>query len=253
MRWKASCARLEARARTAENMIEAAAVLSEAGVGPDSPQAPRLFRELVALPDGRAMRAHLREAGVDERALKLRDSTHAPSTYTPAVRKLLAKEGKARPDGSYPIRTAKDVEDAVEDFHSQVDGTPEDKAHIIACALAVPGGWDKLPEDWRPKRVQQESERLHQLGIPTLDGLGPVRLREATAADLDSLAQRGIPVLDDSPLGRGSTAPALDGIPLLAEAPPLSRVPLRESEAPGTLRHMRLTESDCGTVIGRVA
>ena len=230
----------EARAHIAENMIAAAAVLNEAGIPADSPQAPRLFREMVALPDERAMRSLLREAGVDERALKLRDSAGAPSAYTPAARKLLAKEGKARPDGSYPIRTAKDVENAVADFN-RAEGSPEDKAHIIEQAKAVDGGTDALPGDWSGStsaELQESAKRLERLGIPTLDGAGgQVRLREATAADLASLAERGIPVLGDSPLG--PAAPALDGIPMLADAP-------------GT-RRVSLTESECGKVVRRIA
>src|SRR5947208_10913512 len=186
----------ESRARVAENVISAAAVLDEAGIPPRSPQAHRLFHRIVRLPDERSMRRHVQGSmGLD--GVPLREAASAPTgearkRYTQAARELLAKEGKARPDGSYPIRDAADVEQAVFDFSSS-KGSPEDKAWIVARAKAIPGGTDALPADWSTSL--QESVRLQELGVPTLDGgrLGRQRLplREPTAA---GLAERGIPL-----------------------------------------------------------
>jgi hypothetical protein len=64
-----------------------------------------------------------------------------------AERRKDAEEGVAMPDGAYPIRSAKDVENAVRDyFHS---GQKADvKAHIIARAKAI-GAESALPDDWK--------------------------------------------------------------------------------------------------------
>jgi hypothetical protein len=58
-----------------------------------------------------------------------------------------ADEGAAMPDGSYPIRSAKDVENAVRDYYRS--GKKADvKAHIIARAKAI-GAESALPDDWK--------------------------------------------------------------------------------------------------------
>ena len=227
----------EQRARIAENLLPAVSVLDEAQVLPGSPEGQRLFHEIVRLPNVQAMRSHV----VNSRAVRFRESA---SRYTPEVRGHLAKEGNARPDGSFPIRNAKDVEDSVDDFNRS-GGSPEDRAHIIKVARTVAGGTDKLPPEWLTADVAhlQESERpLAELGIPTICEDGPARgarLREArSAADLAGL---GIPLDADSfeqiPSG------ALDGIPLLpADAGPAS-----------DRRRVRLTESMGGTVLRRIA
>ena len=57
-----------------------------------------------------------------------------------------AETGVALPDGSYPIRTAKDVENAVKDF-SRFGQKADVKAHIIRRARAI-GAESALPGDW---------------------------------------------------------------------------------------------------------
>jgi hypothetical protein len=52
-------------------------------------------------------------------------------------RKSMAKQGTAKPDGSYPIEDAEDVHNAVQDFHRSSDATPSDKAHIRTRAKAL--------------------------------------------------------------------------------------------------------------------
>jgi hypothetical protein len=280
----------EARAHVAENVITAAAVLREAGVPGDSPKAHRLFHEIIRLPDHQSMRSHI-QANTRLDGIPLREAVSAPAgggacaelealgipttgggvrdtpasrvhvslrearkSYAPAARELLAKEGKARPDGSYPIRDAQDVADAVDDFgHS--NGTPEDRAHIIQRAKAVPGGTDNLPADWSGStHLQESAKRLSSLGIPTLDGgsLGPVRLQESAG-----LEQLGIPTLNDYP--PGSRGIEQLGIPTLDGG---SLAPMRLQESTGAsqhrgtapLRHMSfITEPACGTIVRRVA
>jgi hypothetical protein len=208
----------EQRAQEAENLISAATVLHEAGIRPESPEAHTLFHELVQLPDERAMRQALREAA------------SAPTEgrdYTSAARELLAKEGKALPDGSYPIKDERDLKNAIQAIGRAKDPAAA-KAHIVKRAKAL-GATDALPEDWEGSTREsdlEESVKLQALGIPTVDG-GPRRLREATSAA--ELAARGVPILGDSPAATPQAA-ELHGIPLLPEGTGTRRVRFSESE-----------------------
>jgi hypothetical protein len=58
-----------------------------------------------------------------------------------------AEEGIAMPDGSYPIRSAKDVQNSVKDWR-RTGEEADVKAHIIARAKAI-GAESALPDDWR--------------------------------------------------------------------------------------------------------
>jgi hypothetical protein len=58
-----------------------------------------------------------------------------------------AEEGVAMPDGAYPIRSAKDVENAVRDYY-RTGKKADVKAHIIARAKAI-GAESALPDDWK--------------------------------------------------------------------------------------------------------
>jgi hypothetical protein len=96
----------EARADFAENLITAAGVLSEAGIHPDHPDCQRLFHEIIRLPGEDAMRERV-----------LREAASAPTgggNYTTAAREHLAKEGRALPDGSYPIVNVADLKNAIQ-------------------------------------------------------------------------------------------------------------------------------------------
>lgn len=68
------------------------------------------------------------------------------ATFDTAQRKALAKTGAAEPDGSFPIRNAKDLQNAIDDF-GRAGSKPADKAHIIDRAKAL-GLASKLPESW---------------------------------------------------------------------------------------------------------
>ncbi len=66
--------------------------------------------------------------------------------FSAAEREKDAEAGVAMPDGSYPIRSAKDVENAVRDYNRSGQ-KPDVKAHIIARAKAI-GAENALPDDW---------------------------------------------------------------------------------------------------------
>ena len=67
--------------------------------------------------------------------------------FSAGEREKGAEQGVAMPDGSYPIRSAKDVENAVKDYYRS-GKKPDVKAHIVARAKAI-GAESALPEDWR--------------------------------------------------------------------------------------------------------
>jgi hypothetical protein len=66
--------------------------------------------------------------------------------FSAAQREKDAEEGVAMPDGSYPIRSAKDVANAVRDCCRSGEGA-DVKAHIVARAKAI-GADGALPDAW---------------------------------------------------------------------------------------------------------
>jgi hypothetical protein len=69
------------------------------------------------------------------------------------VRMKLAKEGKALPDGSYPIRNVSDLKNAIQAFGRSKDKDAA-KKHIIKRAKDLQRYYDLIPEEWRSKRYR---------------------------------------------------------------------------------------------------
>ena len=69
--------------------------------------------------------------------------------FSAAERENDADAGVAMPDGSYPIKSAADVENAVRDYNRSGQ-KPDVKAHIISRAKAI-GAESALPDDWTNK------------------------------------------------------------------------------------------------------
>ena len=66
----------------------------------------------------------------------------------PSEREKLAKEGKAMPDGSYPIRNVKDLKNAIKAYgRATAEDKPSVKKHIIKRAKAL-GRPDLVPDSW---------------------------------------------------------------------------------------------------------
>jgi hypothetical protein len=79
--------------------------------------------------------------------------------FSKAERDKAATAGEAMSDGSYPIKTAADVGNAVNDW-GRTGSDPTVKAHIITRAKAL-GATDELPADWDAStKAVRESERL---------------------------------------------------------------------------------------------
>lgn len=78
------------------------------------------------------------------------------ATFTADDRRQLAKEGKAKPDGSFPIRNVEDLKHAISDF-GRAGSNKGDKDWILRRAKEL-GADDQLPDEW--KEVITGAERL---------------------------------------------------------------------------------------------
>lgn len=67
--------------------------------------------------------------------------------FSDSQRKQLAREGKAQPDGSYPIVTTEDLKNAIRAW-GRGGAKPSDKAHIMSRARAL-GAMDLIPDNWK--------------------------------------------------------------------------------------------------------
>ena len=72
-------------------------------------------------------------------------------------RRKLAKSGAALPDGSFPIRDATDLENAIHDV-GRASNPDRAKAHIKARAASL-GLSDKLPDKWHAEDSEKEERR----------------------------------------------------------------------------------------------
>jgi CDGSH-type Zn-finger protein len=77
----------------------------------------------------------------------------AKREFSDAKRQSLAQEGKAMPDGSYPIETKGDLANAVQSF-GRAKSPAQVKSHIIRQAQAL-NAVDLLPEEWMKPAVQK--------------------------------------------------------------------------------------------------
>lgn len=75
-------------------------------------------------------------------------------SFTAEQRKQLAEEGKAMPDGGYPIVTKGDLQNAISAF-GRGKGKAQVKAHIKKRAKAL-GADDLIPENWEAVIVSEE-------------------------------------------------------------------------------------------------
>jgi hypothetical protein len=117
-------------------------------------------------------------------------TTMAKADTSAAGRRREAANGEAEPDGSYPIRTAQDVRNAVNDFNRS-HGTPKDRAHIIARARAI-GAEDALPDDWR-KSLNEEISFAVGAARDAVESAGRVAaLRAEKGKELSQVNREGL-------------------------------------------------------------
>lgn len=83
-------------------------------------------------------------------------------------RQKLADEGKAMPDGSYPIATAADLKNAVQSF-GRANNPAAVKAHIKRRAKAL-GMVDALPKEWSVSK-REDLQNLAPTLLVKMDGM----------------------------------------------------------------------------------
>ena len=88
-------------------------------------------------------------------------------TFSPEKRQQLAKEGKALPDGSFPIVTVADLKNAIGAI-GRAKNRAQVMRHIKRQARAL-GATDLLPEDWTAIEVTEEVETMAQDEIVTVE------------------------------------------------------------------------------------
>lgn len=86
------------------------------------------------------------------------DGALSKKDYSDDERKEMAAKGEAKKDGSYPIKTAKDVGNAVADWYRS-KGSASDKRHIIKRAKSI-GATDQLPADWPGSTKKDDSKKV---------------------------------------------------------------------------------------------
>ena len=96
--------------------------------------------------------------------------------FSAAEREKDAEAGVAMPDGSYPIKSADDVENAVRDYNRSGQ-KPTSRRHIIARAKAI-GAESALPDDWTKKADKSAAPIV----APSAPHDAPEALAKAAAA-----------------------------------------------------------------------
>lgn len=106
-------------------------------------EAAEKMKLMFFLPKGWKAEAEGKTEDKKEEAVEKRE-------FSADKREALAEEGKAMPDGSYPIVTAGDLKNAVQSY-GRAKNKEEVKAHIIDRAKKL-GLEDSLPEGWIEKK-----------------------------------------------------------------------------------------------------
>ena len=121
----------------------------------------------------------INEAKADEPEVEKRE-------FTDAERAEAADAGQAMPDGSYPIKTVKDLKNAIQSYGRAKDPAKV-KAHIIARAKAL-GKESMIPENWS-KAIEADTAKADEMEHDPAD-LKAVRdaLIALIKAELDEMA-----------------------------------------------------------------
>ena len=122
------------------------------------------------------------------------DMSHvAKREYSQREREALARRDMALPDGSFPIVTVADLQNAIQSV-GRASNYSKARNHIIRRAEAL-GRTDLLPEEWKPKSAQKAFE-MNKRDVSDID----LKPTESMAAN----ARRGLELRDK--FNRGGTA-----------------------------------------------
>ena len=113
--------------------------------------------------------------------------------YDSKERRVLARQGRALPDGSFPIVTVADLRNAIQSV-GRASNYSQARNHIIRRAEAL-SRTDLLPEEWKPKSAKKSLE-IEKRAVSDID---------LTPTDsMASNARRGLELRDK--FNRGGTA-----------------------------------------------
>lgn len=90
-------------------------------------------------------------------------TSYGKRDFSDDERSSMADSGEAMPDGSFPIKTAKDVKNAVL-AHGRAKDPVKAKAHIKSRAKAI-GATKHLPDDWK----KSDEGDMQKVDVTTLD------------------------------------------------------------------------------------
>jgi hypothetical protein len=113
--------------------------------------------------------------------------------YDSKERRVLARQGRALPDGSFPIVTVSDLRNAIQSV-GRASNYSQARNHIIRRAEAL-NRTDILPEEWKPKSAKKFVE-VEKRDVSDID----LKPTESMASN----AKRGLELR--SKFGRGGTA-----------------------------------------------
>ena len=113
--------------------------------------------------------------------------------YDSKERRVLARQGRALPDGSFPIVTVGDLRNAIQSV-GRASNYSQARNHIIRRAEAL-NRTDLLPEEWKPKSAKKSLE-IEKRAVSDID----LKPTDSMAAN----ARRGLELRDK--FNRGGTA-----------------------------------------------
>ena len=113
--------------------------------------------------------------------------------YDSKERRVLARQGRALPDGSFPIVTVEDLQNAIQSV-GRASNYSQARNHIIRRADALNRS-DLLPEEWKPKSARKFVE-MEKRDVSDID----LKPTESMASN----AKRGLELR--AKFGRGGTA-----------------------------------------------
>lgn len=113
--------------------------------------------------------------------------------YDSKERRMLARQGRALPDGSFPIVTVADLRNAIQSV-GRASNYSQARNHIIRRAEAL-NRTDLIPEEWKPKSAKKFAE-MEKRDVSDID----LKPTESMASN----AKRGLELR--AKFGRGGTA-----------------------------------------------
>ena len=111
-------------------------------------------------------------------------------------RDVLAKEGKAMKDGSFPIRNLEDLKNAIQ-AHGRAKDVAAAKKHIVKRARAL-GKYDLIPDEWKNPKTVAASAALEEFRERALVASAVAELSKISEEERAELSDKGQALADGS-------------------------------------------------------